>query len=133
MVQGEGEEYEGKDLKLPNGELAMVDIAKPRDYCLNSGHPRGRHKARVFASAVSLNRAQAEELRQALLLAAKEGEASIGASNDYGTRYIIDFGVKREVKSAMVRSIWIVGNRCNFSSLRHLLCAAFAEVTDVRN
>ena len=96
-------------MKLPNGELAIVDLAKLRDYCLNPNHPRGRHKARVFASALSMTRAHVEELRQALLLAAKDGNAAIGASNDYGTRYIIDFEVKREAKTAMVRSIWIVG------------------------
>ena len=96
-------------MNLPNGELAIVDLAKLRDYCLNPNHPRGRHKARVFASTLSMTRAHAEELRQALLLAAKNGNAAIGTSNDYGTRYIIDFEVKREVKTATVRSIWIVG------------------------
>jgi hypothetical protein len=95
-------------LRLPNGAFAIVEIAKLRDYCLNQSHPRGRHKARVFASALSITSTHAEELRHALLLAAQEGEASIGASNDYGTRYIIDFEVKREEKSAMVRSIWII-------------------------
>ena len=35
-------------MKLPNVARASVDIAKLRDYCLNSSHPEGRHKARVF-------------------------------------------------------------------------------------
>lgn len=30
----------------------MVDIAKLRDYCLNPLHDEGKHKARVFASAL---------------------------------------------------------------------------------
>jgi hypothetical protein len=35
---------------LPNGKLAIVDIRKLRDYCVNPGNPRGSAKARVFAS-----------------------------------------------------------------------------------
>ena len=38
-------------MKLPNGSLAIVDIRKIRNYCLNLDHPSGKHKARVFASA----------------------------------------------------------------------------------
>ncbi len=41
-------------MKLPNSDRAVVDIAKLRDYCLNPAHPRGRHKARVFAAALGL-------------------------------------------------------------------------------
>ncbi len=41
-------------MKLPNGERAVVDIIKLQDYCLNPAHPRGQHKARVFAAALGL-------------------------------------------------------------------------------
>ncbi len=61
-------------MKLPNGELAVVDIQKLRAYCLNPHHPRGRHKARVFAS-VGIQESGVEELRTALLRAAREAEA----------------------------------------------------------
>ena len=37
-------------MKLPNGDHAIVEIGKLLEYCLNSQHPRGRNKARVFAS-----------------------------------------------------------------------------------
>lgn len=37
-------------MKLPNGDRAVVDIVKLTDYCLSTTHPRGRHKARVFAA-----------------------------------------------------------------------------------
>jgi hypothetical protein len=42
----------GMGMKLPNGDQAVVDIAKLRDYCLNKDHLRGRHKARVFAAVL---------------------------------------------------------------------------------
>ena len=41
-------------MRLPNPSRAFVDASKLRDYCLNAQHPRGRHKARVFASALGL-------------------------------------------------------------------------------
>ena len=45
---------------LPNGDRAVVDIAKLTDYCLNPQHEDGKHKARVFASALGLGREDAE-------------------------------------------------------------------------
>jgi hypothetical protein len=70
-------------MKLPNGERAAVDIRKLADYCLNPQHPRGRNKARVFAS-VGFLQADAEELRAHLLAAAAHAEARLGTANPYG-------------------------------------------------
>ena len=53
-------------MKLPNTEQAFVDIVKLRDYCLNPDHPRGKHKARVFLSALGLTTANAAILQKAL-------------------------------------------------------------------
>ncbi len=53
-------------MKLPGGEHAVVDLAKLRDYCLNALHPRGRRKARVFASALGLTQTDST-LRKATL------------------------------------------------------------------
>jgi hypothetical protein len=57
-------------ITLPNGDRAVVDIAKLRDYCLNPFHEDGKHKARVFAAALGLSRADASWLRDRLLEAA---------------------------------------------------------------
>jgi hypothetical protein len=62
-------------MKLPNGERAIVDIRKLREYCLNAQHSRGRNKARVFA-AVGIREADAEELRKILLAAASKRRSS---------------------------------------------------------
>jgi hypothetical protein len=95
-------------MKLPNGEAAIVEIEKLRDYCLSSEHPRGRHKARVFHSLLGMTAAHAEELRMALIGAALTGDATLGASDLYGTRYIIDFELRRGAMVAEIRSCWIV-------------------------
>ena len=98
----------GRSMKLPSSEDAIVELAKLRDYCLSQSHPRGRHKARVFLSVLAMTAADAEELRTALLNAAREGNAVPGASDLYGIRYIIDFELKRSEKAASIRSSWIV-------------------------
>lgn len=95
-------------MKLPNPRDAIVDIRKLHDYCLSLHHPRGRHKARVFASALGLAADDAERLREALLSAALSGEASATESDEYGKRYVLDFEMKTEAGTATVRSGWIV-------------------------
>jgi hypothetical protein len=93
-------------MKLPNGERAIVDIRKLQAYCLNLQHPRGRHKARVFAS-VGIREANAEELRTALLAAASNAEARLGVANPYGQRFIVDFDLVRQGRTVSIRSTWI--------------------------
>jgi hypothetical protein len=97
-------------MKLPNGKASIVEIEKLRDYCLNLDHPRGRHKARVFLSVLGMTAAHCEELRAALIEAALNENAILGASDQYGTRYIIDFELRRGGRAANIRSCWIVLN-----------------------
>jgi hypothetical protein len=56
-------------MKLPNADHAVVEIEKLRDYCLSTTHPRGRHKARVFALVLGITADDVEELREAILSA----------------------------------------------------------------
>jgi hypothetical protein len=43
-----------------------IDIRKLRDYCLNSQHPVGKHKARVFSSQLGIVRGDAGLLKEAI-------------------------------------------------------------------
>ncbi len=95
-------------MKLPGGDRAVVDIAKFRDYCLNDQHPRGRHKARVFASVLGLTAADADVLRQALLGAAREGQALESDRDNYGQRYVVDLEMSGPRGRASVQSSWII-------------------------
>ena len=104
-------------MKLPRGESAVVDLAKIRDYCLNPAHPRGRHKARVFASALGITQDDAELLRDELLRAAAEEDAMPGRTDEYGERYAIDFTLVRGSRQALVRSNWIVLHGKQFARL----------------
>jgi hypothetical protein len=98
-------------MKLPGGDDAVVELAKLRDYCLNPSHARGRHKARVFQAALGLARSDAEYLRGELLRAAREADAVAGDTDEFGTRYSIDFTIERNELRAVVRSSWIVRDR----------------------
>lgn len=53
---------------LPGAESAIIDPKKLRDYALNADHAGdGRHKARVFASALGYSRDDWPTLRAQLL------------------------------------------------------------------
>jgi hypothetical protein len=69
-------------MNLPGAERAVVDIAKLREYWLNPHHPRGRHKTRVFASALHLHQSDAEFLRTQLLNAARTSTVRAGEADD---------------------------------------------------
>jgi hypothetical protein len=95
-------------MRLPNGEHAVIEMAKLRDYCLNAHHPRGRHKARGFAAVLGLTAGHAEDLRDALLEAARTTDAKPTDRDQYGQRYIIDFTMNGPAGSGTIRSSWIV-------------------------
>lgn len=95
-------------MKLPNADRAVVEIEKLRDYCLSSSHPRGRHKARVFVTALGITADDAEELRQAILSAVLTEDATPTERDEYGQRFVVDFSKRRHGKEAVVRSSWII-------------------------
>jgi hypothetical protein len=95
-------------MTLPDASDAVVDIRKLRDYCLSLAHPRGKHKARVFESALGFTANHAEQLRQRLLEAAHHEAATRLDTDEYGTRYQIDATLNGPAGAARVRSIWIV-------------------------
>ncbi|MCI2429576.1 hypothetical protein LM604_02825 [Candidatus Acetothermia bacterium] len=104
-------------MKLPNPERAVVEIEKLRDYCLSFEHPRGRHKARVFAAALGITADHAESLREALLAAARAHDAILTEQDEYGQRFVVDFTMKGLARSARVRSSWIVRHGEDFARL----------------
>src|SRR5271155_4199538 len=93
-------------MKLPGAERALVDIAKIRDYSLNFVHKEGKHKARVFASALDLTEDDADWLRKILLDVVRQHDCQLGRSTAFGQRYIVDFPLARGSKQARVRSVW---------------------------
>jgi hypothetical protein len=105
-------------MKLPNGAIAVVEIEKLQNYCLSSQHPEGRHKARVFLSALGMTSADADKLQHILLLAAKfNSEVSMTGSDKYGCRYSLDEAITWGSREAIVRSAWIIKTGEDFPRL----------------
>ena len=96
------------EMLIPNAENAVVDIRKLRDYCLSLEHDDGKHKARLFSSILGMTADNAEELRQILLQVVKTHEAQLGRQDEFGQRYILDFTLEWQNRSATLRSGWIV-------------------------
>lgn len=95
-------------MRLPGGSAAVVDPEKLAGYCLNVEHPRGKHKARVFAAVLGFTAEHAGQLRAALLMAAATADAQQVASDRFGDRYVLEFDVVGPRGAGVVRSAWIV-------------------------
>jgi hypothetical protein len=95
-------------MRLPNADHAVVDLGKLRGYCLNPAHPRGRHKARVFASALAITAREAAWLRTAFLRGVRTIDAVPDSTDIHGQRYHVDIPITGPTHRVMVRTTWIV-------------------------
>jgi hypothetical protein len=106
--------------RLPNSDRAILDASKLENYCLNPGHPRGRHKARLFRESLGLTRDDGHWLRHVILDAIGAREAIALATDQFGVRWRADVPVSRHGKSAVVRTVWIV--RAGENTPRFVTC-----------
>jgi hypothetical protein len=104
-------------MKLPNPHKAVVEIEKLRDYSLNPNHPIGKHKARVFTSALHLTMQDAAWLRERALGIALTSEAVQGLPSVFGHKYVIDSVIDHQGMSALVRFCWIMEFGTDFPRL----------------
>jgi hypothetical protein len=95
-------------MKLPNGDQAVIHDEKLVGYCLSPDHPRGRHKARLFAAALGFTQANAGLLKQALLNAARDTGAIATRSSEFGDMHEIEFDCVGPRGIARVLSVWII-------------------------
>ena len=68
----------------------------------------------MFLSSCGLTAEHADDLRDALLEAARNLDAELGEDDDYGQRYVIDLQVTGPTGKAMVRSAWIIRREEDF-------------------
>jgi uncharacterized protein DUF6883 len=94
--------------RLPNIDGAILEIRKIADYCLNPLHPRGRHKARVFRQALGVEQNDALWLKDAILAALSNADATELELDEQGKRWRVDVPVARQDRRVVVRTIWIV-------------------------
>lgn len=95
-------------MRLPNGGRADLGV-KLEEYVLNPLHRDGRHKARVFESALGIALANRDVLRQAILAAAADSnEAVLRGDNGHGEVFSIRFVLSTKKGSATVLTAWII-------------------------
>lgn len=104
-------------MNIQNAEHAIVEIGKLRDYCLSETHPRGKHKAIVFASVLGITTTEAEYLRNAILSAILDNEVHPSEQDEYGQRYFMDFDMENKGRKAIVRTSWIIRTGEDFPRL----------------
>jgi len=95
-------------MRLPGADNAVIDRAKLVDYCLSLTHPVGRHKARVFLSALGLTAADTDFLTEVLRQGIKDHEAQTDRLDQHGQRYSVDVPLTTGVGSAIIRAAWII-------------------------
>jgi hypothetical protein len=73
---------------LPNYDKASIDRDKLYEYALNPDHPSGRHKARVFSSALGIERWHADVLVEILRASLSRALAQQGPKTGYGDSWV---------------------------------------------
>jgi len=87
----------------------VIDAHKFTDYALNPTHPKGHHKARVFASALGYNLNNYVALLSQVELRALDGEFEVQRKDVYGQHGYIDLdivGVHGQLR--VVRTVWLI-------------------------
>ncbi len=102
---------------LPNAHFAHIDDEKLVGYCLSPAHEEGKHKARVFASALGITEGIYFVLRDEILSAVLKEAATLTREISYGVLWQVDFNMTYLNKSATVRTGWIILNNEDFPRL----------------
>jgi len=77
---------------------------------LNSKHPVGGNKARVFESALGYNQSNANDLIKQVYEKLPQSKAILGKLDQYGQRYTVDIPITGPNGNTVdVRTGWIIG------------------------
>lgn len=96
-------------MKLPNGDKAEISMQKLLGYCLNPNHASGKHKAKVFASALGITADNVEILNELIQKAAIEGQVIQQSTTEFGQQFKVDWIVP-ETQNIKLRTIWEISN-----------------------
>jgi hypothetical protein len=99
---------------LPLAESAFIEDRKLLNYCLSEEHPIGKHKARIFKSALNITIENYLYLKESIEMAVLTNDAIFVETTDYGDIYYVDFELINSPKSSVVRTSWILKHEENF-------------------
>jgi len=94
-------------MKLSDAGPLNIDIRKLEDYCLSPSHPRGRHKARVFARALG-NAGRCRVAARSMLRDGPAAEVIDHDTDQFGERITADVAISRQGRTVVIRSVWMV-------------------------
>ena len=106
--------------RLAGANKAVIDPRKLTEYALNPLHPVGKHKARVFESALGYNQSNYEGLLGQIRSGVMTNQAIPGEVNAFGARFTVDIPVTGPGGSAVVRTGWIYTGDATVPSLATL-------------
>lgn len=95
-------------MRLPNGNAAIVEDRKLREYVLNPAHPVGRHHAVLFERLLGINLTNPNLLKEALLEAARVASVDRETATLFGTKYELRFDLSGPMGKRRLVSVWIV-------------------------
>ncbi len=108
---------------IPNGERAVVPQEKLAGYVLSTDHPTGRHKARVFASALGIHDADWRYLAEQLTAAAANSPVVAVRESAWGRSYEVESLVDGlNGRSLPVVSIWFIDRNLSAALPRLVTC-----------
>lgn len=86
-----------------------IDVRKFTEYALNSEHPYGAHKAKVFESRLGYTKSNFELLQAQIESQALHCDAIENKKDKHGQRYTVDIVVRgAQGQQAVVRTGWLV-------------------------
>ena len=112
---------------LPNIERASIDVRKLTNYVLSTSHPEGRHKARVFLSALGITAVDGEWLANTILAGLRKSEAVMQSNTNWGPIYRVDMDVIRGQRCAKIRTGWL----CAAEAARLVTCFVVGECDEI--
>ena len=111
---------------LPNLDRATIDPRKLVDYALNPNHPEGRHKARVFLSALGITAADGDWLANSILSSLSRSEAILQETVRWGRIFRVDMEITRGTRCAKIRTGWL----CTSKEAKLLTCFVVGECNE---
>ncbi|MCX6153496.1 MAG: hypothetical protein NT007_04995 [Candidatus Kapabacteria bacterium] len=93
---------------IPNSDNAYIDDEKIYGYCLNSEHPIGKHKAKMFQYLLNLNQGNGFILINALKEAIKSNNTVFEKETQHGKYYLLDFEMENSQNKYTIHSSWII-------------------------
>jgi filamentous hemagglutinin len=92
---------------LQNAALAVIDARKFTSYCLDPRGRQGRHKARVFKTALGYDLGNYGDLIASLRRGILNQEAEYQGETAHGERWRVDLTITGRSGRATVRTSWL--------------------------